>query len=232
MKRFYKDVSAEPGEAGLAIRLDGRPVRTPARAMLVLPAAALAEAVAAEWRAQGEEIDPRSMPMTGLSNAAIDRVLPDPAGFAAMLSPYAETDLLCYRAEQPPELVDREAATWDPLLAWARTRYDVAFEVAAGIVHRSQPEATVHRLAAALSARDPFALAAMSPLVTIGGSLVAALAVAEGRIDADAAFDATHADELWQVEHWGEDALATQARALRRQDFVAAVRFLDLLGAR
>jgi chaperone required for assembly of F1-ATPase len=229
MKRFYKRVSAEPEGDGLSIRLDGRPVRTPARALLVLPTASLGEAVVAEWRAQGEEIDPRTMPLTGLANAGIDRVAPDPAAFAAMLAPYAETDLLCYRALEPATLVAREEAAWDPLLAWARARYDVAFELAAGIVHKPQPETTVRRLAAALAARDLFALAAMSPLVTIGGSLITALAVAEGRIGAEDAFDTTHVDELWQAEQWGEDSLATEARLARRHDFLAAARFLSLL---
>jgi len=232
MKRFYTEAAAarEADGAGFSIRLDGRGVRTPARALLVVPGAALAEAIVAEWQAQGDSIDPRSMPMTGLANAAIDRVATDPSRFVTTLAPYAETDLLCYRAEHPPELVTREAATWDPLLDWARARYDVRFELAAGIVHRPQPEATVRRLAVALAARDPFALAAMSPLVTIGGSLVTALAVAEGHVQADAAFDATHLDEIWQAEQWGEDALATEARDLRRADFRAAARFLALLG--
>jgi chaperone required for assembly of F1-ATPase len=231
MKRFYTDVTAQPETdgAGLSIRLDDRPVRTPARAPLVVPTAPLADAIVAEWQAQGDRIDPRTMPMTGLANAAIDRVAPDPDRFTAMLAPYAETDLLCYRAVEPPALVEREAAEWDPLLAWARGRYDVAFDLASGIIHRPQPEATVRRLAAALGARSPFALAAMSPLVTIGGSLVTALALAEGRIDADAAFDATHVDEIWQAENWGEDALAAEARALRRADFAAAARFLALI---
>ena len=231
MKRFYATVAAEPEGEGLSIRLDGRPVRTPARALLVLPAASLADAVAEEWRAQGPEIDPRRMPLTGLANAAIDRVAPDPAGFAATLATYAETDLLCYRAEDPPPLVARETQAWDPLLAWARARYDVAFELACGIVHRPQPEATVRRLTAALAARDAFALAAMSPLVTIGGSLVAVAVGAEGRIGAEAAFAATHLDEFWQAEQWGEDALAAQTRAARRDDFAAAARFLSLLDA-
>ena len=229
MKRFFTDVTAEPVADGTAIRLDGRPVRTPARAILVLASGPLALAVAEEWRAQGDEIDARSMPLTGLANAAIDHVAPDPAAFAATLSGYAETDLLCYRADAPPSLVAREAAEWDPLLAWARTRYDVAFEIVAGIRHRAQPAATVRRLAAALAARDAFALAAMSPLVTIGGSLVTALALAEGRIGAQAAFDATHLDELWQAEQWGEDTHALDMREARRRDFAAAARFLSLL---
>lgn len=225
MKRFYKAVTIADG----AILLDGRPVRTPARAKLVLPSPALAEAVAAEWDAQSEEIDPRSMAMTGLANAAIDRVAPDPAAFAAPLAAYAETDLLCYRADVPDDLVAAQVAAWNPLLDWARTRYDVHFEVTAGIVHVAQPPATVVRLAEALAARDAFALAPMSPLVTISGSLVAALALAEGAIGAEDAFAATHVDELWQAEQWGEDYLATQARELRRADFLAAARFLTLL---
>jgi chaperone required for assembly of F1-ATPase len=231
MKHFYKEVSVQAEDAGLAIRLDGRPVRTPARAPLALPSPQLAAAVAEEWRSQGEDIDPRSMPLTGLSNAAIDRVAPDPAAFAVPLAAYAGADLLCYRADAPPLLIAREAEAWDPLLAWARGRYDVTFEVVNGLVHKPQPEATVQRLAAALSARSAFALAAMSPLVTIGGSLVVALALAEGRIGAQDAFDVTHLDELWQAEKWGEDALATQAREARRDDFLAAARFLSLLDA-
>jgi chaperone required for assembly of F1-ATPase len=233
MKRFYTDVTAEAvaDGGGLSIRLDARPVRTPARALLVVPTHRLADAIVGEWQAQGDRIDPRTMPMTGLANAAIDRVAPDPASFAGILAPYAETDVLCYRAAEPPLLAEREAAAWDPLLAWARTRYDVAFEIASGIVHRPQPEATVRRLAVALAARGPFALAAMSPLVTIGGSLVTALALTEGVIDADAAFDATHLDEIWQAEQWGEDWMATDARDLRRADFVAAARFLELIAA-
>ena len=225
MRRFYKEVTVEDG----AVLLDGRAVKTPARASLVLPTSTLAEAVAAEWRAQGEEIDPRAMPLTGLSNAAIDRVMPDPAAFARPLAAYAESDLLCYRADAPAELVARQADAWDPLLDWARTRFDVHFTITSGIVHAAQPPATIARLGEALMARDPFGLAAMAPIVTIGGSLVVALALAEDAIDADRAFDVTHLDELWQAERWGEDKLALEARAVRRRDFMAAAQLLDLL---
>lgn len=225
MKRFYKDVVVANG----AILLDGRPVKTPARAPLALPSPALAEAVAAEWGAQGAEIDPRSMPLTGLSNAAIDRVAPDPTAFVLPLAAYAESDLLCYRADAPAELVARQADAWDPLLDWARARFDIHLIVTSGIVHAPQPAAAVARLSEALAARSAFALAAMSPLVTIGGSLVTALALAEGEIDANAAFDVTHLDELWQAERWGEDRLALEARAARRRDFMAAAELLRLL---
>lgn len=227
MKRFYTDVTIAEG----AILLDSRPVRTPLRAALALPTPMLAEAIAEEWRAQGERIDPRSMPLTGLANAAIDRVAPDARAFAAPLAAYAETDLLCYRAAAPPELAAAQAEAWDPLLDWARARYDVRFVVTAGIVPVAQPPATVGRLSEALAAREAFALAGMAPLVTIAGSLVAALAVAERAIEADAAFDAAHLDELWQARRWGEDALAMAARGARRNDFLAAARFVGLLGA-
>lgn len=225
MKRFWTDVAIVDAEHGHAITLDTRPVRTPARLPLILPTRALADAVAVEWAAQGEEVDPRTMPMTGLSNAAIDRVQPDPAGFVAQIAGYAETDLLCYRADAPATLVARQAEAWDPLLDWARLRYDIAFRVTAGIVHVAQPAETIARLRTAVAAQAPHTLAALSPLVTIAGSLVLALAVTESAIDADTAFDTAHLDELWQVERWGEDALATEARLLRKADFLAAARF-------
>lgn len=229
MKRFYKTVTISTSGDGFEILLDGRCVRTPARASLLLLTQPLAYAVAGEWEAQGDKVEPRSMPLTGLANAAIDRVAPNRQGFAADLARYGESDVTYYRAEEPAELVARQAAAWDPLLDWARARYDVAFEPVAGIMHRAQPAATVARLAEAVSARDAFALAALSPLVTISGSLLIALALAEGEIGAETAFDAAHLDELWQAERWGEDALATQSREARRRDFNAASRFLSLL---
>ncbi|WP_333571017.1 ATP12 family chaperone protein [Sphingomonas sp.] len=225
MKRFWKTVTIVDG----AIELDGRPVRTPARAALLLPTPQLAEAVAEEWRSVGEELDPRAMPLTGLANAAIDQIAPNPAPFAADLARYGESDLLCYRAELPEPLVERQAAQWDPLLDWARTRYDVHFETTAGIMHRPQPPATIARLQEVVAALDPFRLAAFSPLVTISGSLVAALALLEGAADRETVWRAAQLDEDWQAEQWGEDELATRARDVRRADFDAAARFLSLL---
>lgn len=230
MKRFYDRAEAVPAEGGgHAVLLDGRPVRTPARNPLILPADALAKAVAAEWAAQGDKVDPRSMPLTGLANAAIDRVAPDPASFALNLAAYGETDLLCYRADGPSALVRRQSEAWDPLLQWARRRFDVDFEIVEGIVHRAQPDRTVEHLRSAVSAHPPFALAALSPLVTISGSLVIALALAEGAIDLDTAWAAATLDEAWQAEQWGEDALAAAALDARRREFEAAARFLSLL---
>jgi chaperone required for assembly of F1-ATPase len=229
VKRFYEKAAAAPAAGGVAVLLDARPVRTPARGALAVPTEELAEAIAAEWNAQGEKIDPRSMPLTGLANAAIDRVAPEQAVFAAGLARYGESDLLCYRAEGPRPLVERQAAAWDPLLAWARRRYDVDFTVTSGIIHRPQPAATVERLAGAVAARDPFRLAALSPLVTISGSLVIALALTEGEIGLAPAWAAANVDEAWQAEQWGEDPLATQPLENRRREFEAAYRFLTLL---
>jgi chaperone required for assembly of F1-ATPase len=223
MKRFWKEVAVEDGE----VRLDGRPVRTPGRAPLALPAA-LAEAVAEEWRGVGETLDPRAMPLTGLANAAIDRIAPDTATFAAGLAAYGQTDLLCYRAEGPDDLVARQQAVWDPILAWARERYDVHVETTAGIVHRPQPAATLTRLGEAVASRDAFALAGLSPVVTTTGTLIGALALAEGAIDADTLWTAAHVDEDWQAEQWGHDPLAAEARAGKRRDYDAGVRFLKL----
>jgi chaperone required for assembly of F1-ATPase len=223
VKRFYKQVSVTP-ERG--ILLDARPVKTPAKALLLLPNDALAEAVADEWRAQETDINPHVMPITGLANAAIDRMTPE---FTAGLAAYGESELLCYRAADPPELVAREAAVWDPILDWAQSRYDVGFTKVTGIMHQSQPAETLKRLAAALSAYGPFHIAALSPIVTISGSLVIALAVAEHRLEPDAAFDSAHLDELWQAEQWGEDYFATETRDAHRTDFLAACRFLRLL---
>lgn len=225
MKRFWKEVGVTP-ERGIA--LDGRPVRTPGRAPLFLPTQALAEAVAAEWLAVDGTLDPRAMPLTGLANAATDRIAPDPEAFASGLARYGESDLLYYRADAPAELVARQAAAWDPVLDWARGRYDVHFEPTTGVIHRPQPAATVARLGDAVAALDPWRLAALSPLVTLTGSLLLALALAEGALAPDQAWTVAHVDEDWQAEQWGEDTLATDRRAHRRREFDAAVNFLKL----
>jgi chaperone required for assembly of F1-ATPase len=226
MKRFYKTVSVS---AERGILLDARPVRTPRKALLTLPTNALAEAIAEEWRAQEIEIKPETMRLSGLANAAIDLITPDPKTYAAGLAVYAESDLLCYRSDDPHDLVARQLAAWEPLLVWAQTRYDVTFARVTGIMHKSQPSETLSRLGTAIAARDAFELAALSHIVTISGSLVIALAMLEREIEPDAAFDTAHLDELWQAEQWGEDWMAADARTLRRADFVSACRFLRLL---
>ena len=229
MKRFWEDVSVAPVEAGWGLTLDGKPVRTPARASLVAPSKKLAEAIAAEWRDTADEIDPHAMPLTGLANAAIDRVAPDRDAFAQGLARYAEADLICYRAEGPTGLTERQTAKWDPLLDWARRRYDVDFVTTTGLAHVAQPPATIERLGHAVAILDPFRLAGLSPLVTIGGSLVAALATLEKAIPAEEAWGAVSVDECWQLDQWGADSEAVTALAMRHRDFVSAARFLALL---
>jgi chaperone required for assembly of F1-ATPase len=230
VKRFWKDVGVEKAGQGWGIRLDGREVKTPARVPLAVPSKALAEAIAEEWRSVGEKIDPAAMPLTGLANAAIDRVEPDRNAFAQGLARYAESDLLCYRAEGPRGLVSLQEQEWDKLLAWARRRYDIDFVVTSGVMHVRQPEATVERLSHAVGALDAFHLAGLSPLVTVGGSLVTGLAVLEEAIGADEAWSAVSLDERWQLEQWGADAEAEAALENRRRDFLAGARFLDVLG--
>jgi chaperone required for assembly of F1-ATPase len=229
MRRFWKEARAVEREDGWGIELDGKPLRTPGKAALSVASEALAEAIAGEWNGAGETIDPRAMPLTGFANAAIDRIAPDPDAFAAGLAKYGESDLLCYRAEAPASLIAREAAAWDPLLAWARRRFDVDFVVTAGITYVPQPEATVARLGHAAAMLDPFRLAALSPLVTIGGSLVAALAVLEQAVAPEEAWQAVSVDEHWQLETWGSDADAEAALANKRRDFLAAADFLGRL---
>ncbi|WP_164117820.1 ATP12 family protein [Sphingorhabdus sp. Alg239-R122] len=228
MKRFYKDVATGPSGDGFGILLDGRPIKTPARAALVLPHTALAEAVAEEWRVQGEEIDAASMVMTGFANAAIDRVAPDREAFAQPIAAYAETDMLCYRAEAGDLQAEKQDAEWEPLLRWAEQRYDVAFTRIAGISYQDQPAATLARMSEAVLAQDDFTLAAMQPLTTISGSLVCVLAFLEGQIDTSALWPIVNLEELWQAELWGEDAEALATREANRVKFEAAARFCEL----
>ena len=228
MKRFWKEAEVVE-DGGIGIALDGRRLKTPARTDLAVPTLALADAIAEEWQRAGEDVDPRAMAMTGLANAAIDRVTPDPEAFAAGLARYGEGDLLCYRAATPRPLAERQEQAWGPLLAWARRRYDVDFSITAGITHVRQPPATVDQLGHAVAALDPFRLAGLAPLVTIGGSLVAALAVMESAVPAEDAWQAVSVDERWQLEQWGSDAEAEATLENRRRDFLAAARFLKLL---
>jgi chaperone required for assembly of F1-ATPase len=231
MKRFWKEVAVAREDGGWGIALDTRPVRTPGRAPLAVPSRALVDAIADEWRNAGETVDPRAMPLTGLANAAIDHIAPNPRAFAAGLARYGESDLLYYRAADPEPLVERQAAAWDPILAWARGRYDVHFETVSGVMPRAQPPLTVTRLAEAIATRPAFELAALSPIVTVSGSLILALALLEGAADPPTIWRAARVDEDWQEEQWGADTLATQAAEARRHDFDAGVRFLELLRA-
>ena len=229
MKRFWKDAEAVAAESGWEVRLDERPLRTPGRSALIVPSERLARAIAEEWASAAERVDPRAMPLTGLANAAIDRVAADRGAFASGLARYAEADLACYRAEGPQTLVIRQQQSWDSLLGWARRRFDVDFAVTTGVVHVAQPRPTVERLSHEVAALDAFRLAGLSPLVTIGGSLIAALAVLEGALTPAEAWEATSIDERWQIEKWGADPEAEAALESRRRDFLAAARFVELL---
>jgi chaperone required for assembly of F1-ATPase len=228
MKRFYKVAEALAGPEGWSITLDGRPVKTPARAALAVPGEALARAAAAEWQEQGETIDPATMPMTGFANATIDRVLPALEDFRAQIAAYGASDLLCYRAGEPPELAALQAASWDGLLDWARDRYDVSFIVTDGVMPVDQSAATLARLSAVVDAIDPWLLAGAATLAQIGGTLVGMLAYLEGEISAEALFDVATLDERWQAEKWGEDEEAAARLAIRRADFLNAARYCDL----
>ncbi|HRE36445.1 MAG TPA: ATP12 family protein [Sphingopyxis terrae] len=229
MKRFWKTATTVLQDGGWGIALDGRPVRTPARAPLVVPSEKLAEAIAAEWNAQGSDIDPAAMPMTGIANAAIDLATGDRAAFAETIAAYAQTDLLCYRDDRDAALQGEQAAAWNPLLAWAEARHGIEFALAQGVLPIDQPAATVAALREAVHALDPFRLAPLSPLVTIGGSLVAGLALVEDAFAADMLWEAVSLDELYQERRWGADSEAQKARARRAADWGNAARFLRLL---
>jgi chaperone required for assembly of F1-ATPase len=229
MRRFWKEVTLEQSTFGHAVRLDGRPVKTPTRNELALPTRRLADAVVAEWEAVEKTIDPMLMPMTGFANAAIDHIGADRDGFVTAIAAYGETDLFCYRAAADEPLGARQAEIWDPWLDWARARYDVSFVIVEGIMHQPQPDATRAKLRAAVLARGTFELAAMAKLAHLSGSLVATLAVVERAGEPQDIWNAACLDELWQEELWGADHWAQKNRSDREGEFMAAVRFLELL---
>ncbi|MCW2411146.1 MULTISPECIES: ATP12 family chaperone protein [unclassified Sphingobium] len=232
MKRFWTSAQAIASEDGWSIGLDGRAVRTPARALLIVPGAALAQAIAEEWNGQGEEIDPATMPMTGFANATIDRVLPALGDFRGQVAAYAESDLLCYRADGPQTLIARQEAQWQPLLDWAGERFGIAFVVTQGIIPVDQPALTLAGLRAAVEALDPWLLAGFATLVQISGTLVGSLALMKGRLSAQDLFAAASLDEAWQAEQWGEDAEESARLARRRADFLNAARYCALAAER
>ena len=229
MKRFWKEVAVVAGDGGWGIALDGRPVRTPQRAPLAVASPALADAIAAEWRAVGETIAPAAMPITGLSNAAIDLAAPDFAAFATPVAAYAESDLFCYRDARDAALQAEQAAAWNPLLAWAEDRYGIEFALTQGVLPVDQPAATVTALRSAVFGQDQWRITALTPLVTIGGSLVAGLALLDNAFDADALWEAVSLDDLYQERRWGADSEAQKTHAAHKRDWDNAARFLGLL---
>ena len=231
MKRVYRAVTTRPVADRWGIALDGRPMRTPGKAELVVPSAALAVAIAAEWEAQQGDIRPATMPLTRLAATAIDRTATQRALVVAEIANYAGTDLICYRAEHPPALIARQEAAWQPLIDWAIARYDAGLAVTSGIVPQPQAPATLKAFAAAVAAQDDFSLTALHTATAACGSLVIALALLEGRLDAEAAFAASQLDETFQIEAWGEDAEAVARRHALAEEIAATARFVQLLDA-
>ena len=229
MKRFYKDAACVPVDNGFAIHLDGRPIKTPARNPLDLPTLRLAEAIAEEWRAQDDDIDPTTMPLTALAQGALDQVALERDRIIGRIAAFSDSDMLYYRGDENQQaLADHQAEKWDPLLDWARQRYDVSFTLTRGIIHKGQPKQTISRLSVVVEGQDDFTIAAMLSLVGLAGSLVAILALVEGVYDADTLWPLMNLEELWQEQQWGRDDLALQTREIRQAEFLAAVRFLDL----
>lgn len=228
MKRFYKVVTVEPEGSGWRVALDERGIRTVGGRPQVVPTRKLARAMAAEWDAQGEEIDPKDFLLRELADFALDVIAPDPAAAVAALLPFAETDTLCYRAEPDEALHERQCAVWDPLLAEAEARLGVRFERIAGVIHRPQPEETLARLSAEVNALDPFALSALRTLTSLAASLVIGLAALQPEADPFELWNAANLEEDWQAELWGKDAEALARRDQRFAVFAAAMRFAEL----
>jgi chaperone required for assembly of F1-ATPase len=229
MKRRYTEAGIVAAGDLFAIALDGKTIRTPAKRDLVVPTRALAAAIAAEWQAQGDEVKPHTMPLTRLASTAIDLVAQRREQVVEEIVAYAGSDLLCYRAEQPPELIAREHAAWQPLVDWATLRYDAPLIVTSGILPVRQLPETMRAFAAAVEEYDHLLLTALHAITTVAGSLVIALAVLDGRIDAAEAFAAAQLDETFEIEKWGEDEEQSERRAALRDDIAAAAQFAALL---
>ena len=228
MKRFYKAAAAAAEGAAFQVQLDGRPVKTPARATLALPSLALAEAIAAEWDGQPEEIDPKAMPLMSLACTGLDLIAPRRRAAVDDLADYGGTDLLCYRVEDPAELRRRQEARWGPLLAWAGQALEAPLSVTTEIAARPQPEDALRALRRAVEAHDDLALSGLGAVVRVAGSLVVGLALSHGRIDAAEAFEVAELDATYQMELWGEDREALDRRAALKAELDAAERFLKL----
>jgi chaperone required for assembly of F1-ATPase len=228
-KRFYKEAATEARERGYLLTLDGRPARTPGRNLLAVSNRELGEALAAEWNAQGETIDPASMPLTKLANTAIDGVAAETEAVRADIARYAASDLVYYRAGEPDRLVQAQEAAWDPVLAWARDALGATLVTSVGITFVQQPEIALARIRAVLEdEQSPLALAALHVMTTLTGSVLIALMHAAGAIDAERAWDIAHVDEHHQESFWGEDLEAAQRRERRQAEFRAASSFLAL----
>lgn len=229
MKRFWKKAETEQVEDGWLIRLDDRPVRTPARRLCIVPIAGMADGIAAEWNAQETHVDPLSMPLTRAASTCLDRVIPEIDAVRRGVAAYGGTDLLCYRAPGPVALAERQMQQWDPLLHWAAERLGARLTIGTGIVHIAQPPEAIEKLAAHVRSLDAWRLTALSELTTLSGSLILAFAVLHGRLQADEAWRLSRLDEQWNIEQWGKDAEAAEQAAKRKADFLAAAGQFRLL---
>jgi len=227
-RRFWEKASVAPSGARFSVRLDDRPVRTPAKAPLVVPTRELASSIAAEWDAQSGKIDPRDMPLTRAANAAIDKVVPQQAEVVSMLADYGDADLTCYRAEAPAELVARQAAAWDPLLDWATDCFGARLVPVTGVVHSPQNATSLARLKQPLMAMSAFELAGFHDLVSLSGSLVIGLAASRNFLPIDVLWARSRIDEDWQEQKWGRDDEASAAAAQKRRGFLEAAKFYRL----
>ena len=225
MKRFWKEVAVQQSDDGWQVALDGRRVRTQGGALQIAPTRALADLLAAEWSAQGDEVDPAAFPMRDMADYAIDRVAPDRGAAVARILRFAETDTLCYRADPDEPLWKRQRAVWEPIVAAFEAREGVRLERVCGIVHKPQPPATLAALRARLEALEPFVLAALEAMTSLSASLCVGLSALERGADAEALWEAAELEELWQVELWGIEAEAEARRQKRRTDFRRAVAF-------
>lgn len=229
LRRFYKAATVGEVPGGFAVFLDGKQLKTPAGAPMVLARRPLAEALAAEWEAQAEEVRPGEMPIMRLLSTALDRVTAAPEPVVAEIAGYGETDLVCYRVEHPPELARRQQAVWQPLVDWAVLHYDAPLAVTTAILPLPQPAGALAALRAAVARLDPLALAGLHAAVAACGSLVLGLALLEGRIDAQTAWEASQLEEGWQIERWGGDEESARRRAALRADIEATARYFRLL---
>ena len=228
MKRFWNDVAVEAAPGGWRVALDGRAIKTAVGSPQIVPSAALAEALADEWRAQGDEIDAGAFVLRDMADFAIDIVAADRDTLIAALLAYAESDTLCYHAEPDEPLAIRQRAVWEPLLAAAEARWNVKFKRVSGIIHRAQPPATLARMREALATQPDFTLAALNTLASLAASLVIALAALEPGAGAATLWDAANLEEDWQFEQWGVDGEALALRTRRAALFVEAMRFANL----
>lgn len=227
-KRFWTKVTVERDDTGFAVRLDGRPIKTPAKTPLIMPTQAMADAIAAEWDAQDERVNPLSMPVTRSANAALDKTGPQHAEVADMIAAYGETDLLCYRADSPQGLVSAQNMAWDPLLDWAETALGARLALVSGVMFKAQDPSAIKTLNTQVHALDAFELTAFHDLVSLSGSLILGFAAIRNHLSAEALWPLSRIDEDWQIAQWGEDEEASALAETKRQAFLHADRFYHL----